>query len=79
MSPDTPQDRPTSIRARLRDFHRDETGDEGVNKVLIIAMIAVPLLIALIAFGDRIVKFFKDQRDKLKKDSDANNKKPTLT
>jgi Flp pilus assembly pilin Flp len=50
---------------RLRRFHHDETGDEGVNKILIIAMIAIPLIIALIAFGDKIVEFFKDAWDKL--------------
>ncbi len=45
---------------RLRTFHRDEQGDEGVNKILIIALIAVPLVIILIIFGKEIVQWFKD-------------------
>lgn len=56
-------------RQRLLDaldrIHRDERGDEGVNKILIIAMIVIPLVIVLIAFGDRIVAFFQEQWTKL--------------
>jgi Flp pilus assembly pilin Flp len=44
----------------LARFHRDEQGDEGVNKILIIAMIVVPLVIALIFFGKQIVTFFSN-------------------
>jgi Flp pilus assembly pilin Flp len=42
----------------LRRLHRDEQGDEGVNKILIIAMVAVPLIIVLIFFGGQIKDFF---------------------
>ena len=42
----------------LRRFHEDEQGDEGVNKILIIAMVAVPLIIVLIFFGGQIRDFF---------------------
>ncbi|MFV1959996.1 MAG: hypothetical protein ACC662_11365 [Planctomycetota bacterium] len=53
------------IRQRLAQalarIHRDERGDEGVSKILIIAMIVIPLVIVLIAFGDRIVTFFQEQ------------------
>lgn len=44
----------------VRNFHRDETGDEGVNKILIIAMIVIPLVIVLIVFGEAIMEFFQD-------------------
>ena len=54
-----------SLRGALARLHRDEQGDEGVNKILIIAMIVVPLVIVLIVFGNDIVKFFKVQYDKL--------------
>ena len=54
------------VAKRLRGFHGNEQGDEGVNKILIIAMIAIPLIIILIAFGDEIGSFFKDQWDKLR-------------
>lgn len=49
------------LRQALACLHRDERGDEGVNKVLIIAMIVIPLVIVLIWFGDEIVAFFQDQ------------------
>ncbi len=42
----------------LERLHRDEQGDEGVNKILIIAMIVIPLVIVLIAFGGTIKEFF---------------------
>lgn len=50
---------------RFKRFHSDEQGDEGVNKVLIIAMIVIPLVIVLIAFGDAIVGFFEEQWENL--------------
>lgn len=59
------------VFARLRAFHRDERGDEGVNKVLIIAMIVVPLVTVLIIFGKDIVKFFKDAWNKIKGKSES--------
>jgi hypothetical protein len=54
-----------SLRGALARLHADEQGDEGVNKILIIAMIVVPLVIVLIIFGKDIVKFFKAAWDKL--------------
>ena len=54
-----------SLRGALKRLHRDEQGDEGVNKILIIAMIVVPLVIVLILFGKDIVTFFKSAWDKL--------------
>ena len=55
---------PSALRA-LRRFHSDEQGDEGVNKILIIAMIVVPLVIVLILFGKNIVEFFNNAWKKL--------------
>ena len=46
------------IRSAAASILRDEQGDDGVNKVLIIAMIVIPLVIVLITFGDEIVTFF---------------------
>ena len=59
------------VLARLRRFHRDEQGDEGVNKVLIIAMIVVPLVTVLIIFGKEIVTFFKKAWGDLTKKSET--------
>jgi Flp pilus assembly pilin Flp len=54
-----------SLKRALRRFHTDEQGDEGVNKILIIAMIVVPLVIVLILFGKNIVQFFQAAWEKL--------------
>lgn len=50
----------TGWRAALARFHASEQGDEGVNKILIIALIVVPLVIVLIAFGNKIKSWFMD-------------------
>ena len=48
--------------AEIREFHRNEVGaEEGMNKLLIFAMVALPLLGLLIYFGKEIVKFATDQ------------------
>lgn len=45
-------------------FHRNETGaDEGMNKLLIFAMVALPLLALLLFFGKEIVTFAETQFD----------------
>ena len=49
-----------ALTRAVRKFHRDETGDEGVNKILIIAMIVIPLVIVLIVFGEAIMEFFQE-------------------
>ena len=36
-----------------------------MNKILIIAMIVVPLVIALVVFGKDILKFFKGKTEKI--------------
>ncbi len=46
------------MRHRLARLHEDETGaEEGMNKLLIFALIALPLLALLLFFGDKIVEF----------------------
>ena len=68
--------KPSLLRA-LRRFHTDEQGDEGVNKILIIAMIVVPLVIVLILFGKNIVEFFNAAWKKLTGTSETDS--PTFT
>ncbi len=46
-------------------FHRDERGVAAADVILVIAAVTVPLVIALIAFGDDIVKYLGDQVRKL--------------
>ena len=45
-----------------QDLHRNEIGaDEGMNKLLIFAMVALPLLALLILFGGQVVDFANQQ------------------
>ncbi len=52
------------ITKQLLALHRNETGaEEGMNKLLIFAMVALPLLGLLIYFGKEIVTFANTQYD----------------
>ena len=55
-----------ALGARLSSLalHRNEVGaEEGMNKLLIFAMVALPLLALLIFFGNEIVTFAQEQWD----------------
>lgn len=56
---------PVSVALRLTSrLHRNETGaEEGMNKLLIFALIALPLLALLWAFGSEIIDFANEQFD----------------
>ena len=44
------------LQRRSRQLHANETGaEEGMNKLLIFALVAIPLIILLISFGNQIV------------------------
>ena len=47
------------------DLHRNEDGEEGANKLLIFALVALPLLALLILFGKDILGFAKDMYEKV--------------
>jgi|KBSSwiStaDraftv2_1062776.scaffolds.fasta_scaffold25779_6 hypothetical protein len=48
--------------AEIREFHRNEVGaEEGMNKLLIFAIVALPLLALLIFFGKNIADFANTQ------------------
>lgn len=55
--------------SRLRGFagrlHRDTQGAMSVEKILILALIAVPILIVLLLFRKTIVGWFNDQSSQL--------------
>jgi hypothetical protein len=54
----------TSATGFLTRAHRDEAGaDEGMNKLLIFGLVALPLLALLIFFGNDIVKQVKAAYD----------------
>jgi len=53
-----------TLAASVAALRGDETGaEEGMNKLLIFAMVALPLLALLIFFGNEIVGFAKEQWD----------------
>jgi len=50
-----------NIKGFLQRLHQDDRGDIPVGNILIIGLIAIPLVIALIAFGDAIMDWLADQ------------------
>ncbi len=50
---------PRRICRSLRDLSRDEQGDEGVSKMLILLLVTVPIILVLVIFGGKIVDEFK--------------------
>jgi len=50
----------SQVAGILRRLHRDERGAEGLEKLLIIAAVALPLLGILIYFSKDIMKWVKD-------------------
>lgn len=64
------QTRPQSLLAQL---YRDETGAEGLEKILIIAAIVLPLLGLLIIFRNKISEWVTDNWNTVKTDADTTN------
>ena len=62
-----------ALRIRGKRLHRDEQGDEGVNKTLIIALIGVPLIAVLVTFGTAASGWLADKQDA------ADSKQDTIT
>ena len=53
------------IKKSLRALHDDTSGAMSVEKILILALIAVPILIILLAFRVQIVNWFNQQSGQL--------------
>lgn len=53
------------IKKALAALHRDERGAMSVEKVLILAIIALPILIVLFLFRQKIVGWFNDNASQL--------------
>jgi Flp pilus assembly pilin Flp len=53
------------IREKLKALHKDESGAMSVEKVMIIALIALPIIIALWLFRKKLVTWFDDQSQDL--------------
>ncbi len=54
------------LRKMFRKFHHDTSGAMSVEKILILALIAIPILILLLAFRHTISDWFTQQSDQLK-------------
>lgn len=50
---------PRRLGHSLRALPRDEQGDEGVNKMLILLLVTVPIILVLVIFGGKIVDEFQ--------------------
>ena len=54
------------LKEALTRLHRNETGAMSVEKVLILAVIALPILIILYLFKERVKEWFYGQEEQLK-------------
>jgi len=55
----------------LKALHRDETGAEGLEKLLIIAAVVLPLLALLIFFRNDITEWVSGVAEDVKGDADS--------
>ena len=53
------------LRRLAGRLHRDTTGAMSVEKILILALIALPILIVLLVFRKTIVEWFNTESSKL--------------
>jgi len=52
-----------SLKEKLLALHKDERGAMSVEKILILAVISIPLVIVLYLFRGHLVEWFKTQSD----------------
>ena len=57
------------LKRGLLALHEDDSGAMSVEKILILALIALPIIIVLLLFKDTIKSWFKDTSSKLKEDT----------
>ena len=62
----------STILRRLKELHQDERGAEGLEKLLIVAAIVLPLLGLLIIFRNEIKTWVTDLWKEAKTDADQN-------
>lgn len=55
----------TALARFLSRLHRDESGASMIEKILILAAVALPILIIILVFGKNVVKWFKDSSEKV--------------
>ena len=54
-----------NIRKFIDRLHNDTSGAMSVEKIMIISIIALPIVIALISFRDKLFSWFTEQTPKL--------------
>jgi len=57
-------------RAALLKFHRGEQGAEGIEKLLILAAVALPILAVIIFFGEDLKDWLAGIWEQVKGDSE---------
>jgi len=62
----------STIISQLKRLHQDERGAEGLEKLLIVAAIVLPLLGLLIIFRNEIKTWVTDLWKEAKQDADQN-------
>jgi Flp pilus assembly pilin Flp len=55
----------TKLAAMFKRLHENESGAMSVEKILILALIALPIIIILVAFKGTIATWFSGQKDQL--------------
>ena len=58
----------SAMRRFLRRLHEDTEGAMSVEKILILAIIALPILLIMIIFRDKLMGWFNTESDKLTTD-----------
>ncbi len=61
----------THLKKTALRLYRDDRGAEGLEKLLIIAAVVLPLLAILIFFGDDIVTWLTDRWEDVKGESEV--------
>ncbi len=51
----------TQVKTLLTRLHDDENGDIPVGPILVIGLVVIPLVIAIMVFGEELVKLFKEK------------------
>jgi hypothetical protein len=52
-----------AVRSSLGKLHGDQTGAEGLEKLLIVGAIVLPLLLVLIVFRDQLFEWVTEKWD----------------
>ncbi len=63
----------SSMRRFSRRLHDDTQGAMSVEKILILAIIALPIIIVMLLFRDKLITWFNGESGKLNTDDTGGN------